>query len=274
MKTIILIILIFIITVALSVYLFISPDNDEIDSIISKEPEWTIKEKEIINRLLNVPIMLYHDIDGHGPYSVSLNTLRIHFQMLKDNNIKVIPLSELIKRLEKPEPFAEKVVVITFDDGFLSAYTKLLPLVKEFGYPVTIFIYTDNIYTSARKNMTWKRLREMEKHGIVAECHSISHADLEAISKEDTPESRKVLFKELYLSRRIIELYMGKDIKYFAFPYGRYDLNLIEMCRYCGYERVFSTDYGSNIITRNNYCLRRSHIKRDFSLDFIKQTIK
>ena len=67
---------------------------------------------------------------------------------------------------------------------------------------------------------------------------------------------------------------MDKKVKFFAFPYGRYNLRLIDMCRNSGYLRTFSTDYGSNIITRNNYCLRRGHIKKDFTLDFIKNKIK
>ena len=85
---------------------------------------------------------------------------------------------------------------------------------------------------------------------------------------------QKKLFEEIYLSKRMLELYLDKKINYFAFPFGRYNLNTIELCRNAGYDRVFSTDYGSNIITRNNYCLRRGHIKRDFSIEFIKQKVK
>jgi peptidoglycan/xylan/chitin deacetylase (PgdA/CDA1 family) len=274
MKTYLLIIVIFLLTIAASLYIFINPEENEIDSIITEETNWTEKQKEIISRLLSVPIMLYHDIDGKGSYSIDLDTLRTHFKLLKDNRVRVIPLSELVSRLNNPEPFNEKVMVITFDDGFLSAYTRLLPVVKEFGYPVTLFIYTNNIFVKAKKNITWDLLREMEKSGIEVECHSISHLDLEPISLENTAESKKKLFEEIYLSKRVVELYMGGKVKFFAFPYGRYNLNLVEMCRNSGYLKVFSTDSGSNIITRNNYCLRRGHIKRDFTIDFIRQKIK
>ena len=274
MKTYLYIIIIFFLTVALTVYFFIDPETNEIDAIITPEMNWTEKEREIISRLLSVPIMLYHNIDGKVTFSIELEVLRSHFQLLKDNNIKVIPLSELVRRLNDPEPFNEKVVVITFDDGYFSNYSKLLPLIKEFGYPITLFIYTDAIYTRAKRSMTWKRLQELEENGVVTECHSISHIDLDELSNEMTIEAKKKLFEEIYLSKRILELYLDKKINYFAFPLGRYNLNTVEMCRNAGYERVFSTDYGSNIITRNNYCLRRGHIKRDFSLQFIKQKVR
>ncbi len=274
MKYYLLIITLFILTIALTSYVLINPEGNEIDSVIAQNSDWNIKEKEIISRLLSVPILLYHDIDGKGIYSVTSETLRSHFQLLRENDVRVIPLSELTRRLSEPEQFDEKVIVISFDDGFLSMYTRLLPLINEFGYPITLFVYTDNVYSRAKKNMTWKRLRKMEESGINVECHSISHADLEELSKTGTAESKRKLFKEIYLSKRIIELYMRKKVKFFAFPYGRYDLNTVELCRFSGYNRAFSTDSGSNIITRNNYCLRRQHIKRNFSLDFFKKKIK
>lgn len=273
MKIILIIISLLLITAG-TLYLFINPENSEIGSMIAEETNWTEKDREIITRLLSVPIILYHDIDGKGDYSIDCEVLRNHFQILKDSNVKVIPLSELVDRLYNPEPFDEKVAVITFDDGYLSAYTLLLPIVKEYGYPVTLFVYTDNISSKSNTRMTWKRLKKMEESGIEIECHSISHADLEALSSKDTSGSRRILFEEIYLSKRITELYMDKKIKFFAFPYGRYNLELIGMCRNSGYLRTFSTDYYTNIITRNNFCLRRGHIKKDFSLDFIKNKIR
>lgn len=264
------IILIFIIISAISLYLLI-PETGKIENVTEKNTEWIIKEKEIKSRLLSVPILLYHDIDSKGPYSINHDMIKSQFQLLKDNNIKVIPLSELINSLLNPRPFDQKTISITFDDGFLSMYTKLLPTVKEYEYPVTIFVYTDNIYNKGVKNITWNRLRKMQKQGIEIECHSISHDDLTILSEKETISSRKKLFEEIYLSKRIIELYLHKKIRYFAFPYGRYNLDLLNMCRFSGYERVFSTDYRSHIITRDNYCLGRGHIKNNYSLEFIKK---
>ena len=61
---------------------------------------------------------------------------------------------------------------------------------------------------------------------------------------------------------------------FFAFPYGRYNLKLIDLCMLAGYRRVFSTDYGSNIITRDNYSLSRQHVKRGFTLQFIERFLR
>jgi len=235
---------------------------------------WRIKNDEPTTRFHSVPILLYHNIDGKGVFSLDTDALTSQFQMLKDGNIRVIGLADFIRALENPTPFQERTVAISFDDGFLSMYTRLLPLALEFQYPITLFVYTDNIRHRARKSLTWEQLREMEKKGISVECHTISHADLVRIEEQAADDSRKKLFDEIYLSKRVMELYLDKTVNYFAFPYGRYNLALLRLCEYAGYSRVFSTDDGSNIITRNNYCLRRRHIKRDYSRELIEKIIE
>jgi peptidoglycan/xylan/chitin deacetylase (PgdA/CDA1 family) len=235
---------------------------------------WLYKNREAANRLLSIPVLLYHNIDGKGPFSIDAATIREHFQLIRDRGIRVIPLRELIQRLEKPVPYRDKVIVITFDDGYGSMYGKLLPLVKEFGYPVTLFVYADMISLKSTKNLTWEKLRSMDRQGIDIQAHSVSHKDLVQLSKSKDPASRKSLYEELYLSKRILELYLKKNIDYYAFPFGRYDLNVIDLAANSGYRRVFSTDYGSNVITRDNYCLRRQHIKNTYSLSYIDSFIR
>lgn len=235
---------------------------------------WLHKDREIKSRLLAIPILLYHNIDGKGPFSIDAAVLREHFQLIRERGIRVIPLRDLVRRLEHPAPYRDRVIVITFDDGYGSMYTKLLPLVREFGYPVTLFVYTDNISIRSSKNMTWDRARIMDRQGIDIQAHSISHPDLTDIARNNDAASRKRLYEELYLAKRIIELRMNKKIDFYAFPYGRYNLNLVDMAHKAGYRRVFSTDYGSNIISRDNFCLRRQHIKNSYSLDYIDALIR
>jgi peptidoglycan/xylan/chitin deacetylase (PgdA/CDA1 family) len=270
MKNIYILIISLLLSLSFALFLYL----DEYSVFSSGRMAWLHKDKEIKSRLLAIPILLYHNIDGKGPFSIDAKTLREHFQLIRDRGIRVIPLHELIQRLEHPVPYRDKVIVITFDDGYGSLYTKLLPLAREFGYPVTLFVYSDNISLKSTKNLTWDRIRYMDRMGIDIQAHSISHADLTQLSKKNDPASRKRLFEEIYLSKRILELYIGKKVDFYAFPYGRYDLNTIDLTQKSGYRRVFSTDYGSNIITRDNFCLRRQHIKSSYSLNYIDNLIR
>jgi peptidoglycan/xylan/chitin deacetylase (PgdA/CDA1 family) len=236
--------------------------------------KWTVKQKETFSRLLKVPIIFYHDIGGKGSYAVSEKSIRSQFEWLRDNNVRVVPLEDLLSRLENPRPYDGKVVVITFDDGYKSMYTKLLPLVREFRYPVTLFVYTDFISETGSKSLTWNNLREMQKSGIDIQSHTLSHADLGKLSSTDSEAAREKLFREMYLSRKKIEQKLGKKVDLLAFPFGYYDNKTIQMAEYAGYRRVLSTDDGLNPVSYNNYCLRRHHIKRDYTLDTLARIIE
>jgi peptidoglycan/xylan/chitin deacetylase (PgdA/CDA1 family) len=243
---------------------------DSSDFRIFSNPAWSYKENEIRSRLLEIPILLYHNIDGRGVYSVSLEKLRSHFQLFREKGVKVLRLTELVNRLENPRPFNSRGVVITFDDGFISMYSKLLPLAREFNYPVTLFVYTDFISSRGKKTMTWKLLREMDRDLVDIQVHSKSHADLTEIIESSSSDRYQRLYEEIYLCKRVTELYLDKKVRFYAFPYGRYNLSLVELSRNAGYHRVFSTDFGPNIVTRNNFCLKRHHILNTYTLEYIE----
>lgn len=246
---------------------------DSSDFRLFSSPAWSYKENEIKSRLLEIPILLYHNIDGRGVYSVSLEKLRSHFQLFREKGVRVIKLTELVNRLENPRPFNSRGVVITFDDGYYSMYNKLLPLAREFNYPVTLFIYTDFINDRGGNAMTWNHLKEMDSGIIDIQVHSKSHADLTEIINSNNNRREQRLYEEMYLCKKITELYLDKNVRFFAFPYGRYNLNLVELSQNAGYDRVFSTDFGSNIVTRNNFCLKRHHIKNTYTLEYMERLI-
>lgn len=240
----------------------------------SGDVSWKVREREIVGRLLASPVLLYHNIDGAGVFSVTLETLRAHFGLFRDRGVEVISLDDYFGRLENPAPFSRPVMMLTFDDSYRAMFTKLLPAVREFGYPATLFVYTGGITESDPGSLTWGNLRELDRGGVRIECHSMSHPDLVRIDNKNTEDSRRALFEEMYLSRRVLELYLGRPVKYFAFPFGSYSLSVIELCRFAGYERVFTTDQGPNIVTRNNYCLRRQHVLRTYPIGRIEGFIR
>ncbi|TAL33963.1 MAG: polysaccharide deacetylase family protein [Spirochaetes bacterium] len=237
-------------------------------------PSWRAKGSEDRSRNNSVPVLLYHNIDGAGGYSLDYEKLRAQFELLRTMGVHLVRLDTLVEHVALGKALPRKTVAISFDDDFFSFYEKLLPLAREFGYPVTLFVYTSQIFNRGDRNLTWKRLLEMERAGISIQCHSATHPDLVRLLEKNTPESRQKLFEEIYLAKRKMELYLGKEIRYFAFPYGRFTTTLAELCREAGFERTFSTEDGTNIMTRNNFCLRRRHIKKDDSEETVRAIVE
>lgn len=116
------------------------------------------------NRLL---ILAYHGIsleDEHlwnSSLFVPPDFLRQRFELIKQHNCTVLPLSEAIERVYN-KSLPKKAVAITFDDGNYDFYKKALPIIKEFNFPTTLYLttfYSQNnkpVFTVAANYLLWK----------------------------------------------------------------------------------------------------------------------
>jgi peptidoglycan/xylan/chitin deacetylase (PgdA/CDA1 family) len=87
--------------------------------------------------------MLHGIAPGPNDYgALPAGTLREFFVYLRNNNYKVLSLSEYVRAIiDKRETY--KTVVFTVDDGYRDFYLHAFDIFKEFGYPATIFVTSD-----------------------------------------------------------------------------------------------------------------------------------
>ena len=102
-------------------------------------------------------------------------------QKLQDAKIPVIGMQDFLawKRGEKTIP--SRAAIITIDDGYKSGYEVAWPILKKFGYPLTLFIYTEGVKGGkfgGGEAMSWEQLAEMRDAGVDIEAHSATHQDL------------------------------------------------------------------------------------------------
>jgi peptidoglycan/xylan/chitin deacetylase (PgdA/CDA1 family) len=176
-------------------------------------------------------------------------------QELKDHGITVINMQDLLawKRGEKSIP--PRCAVLTLDDGWKSQYEVAWPILKKFGYPLTLFIYTEGVrggHFGGGEAMTWEMLSEMRDAGVDIEAHSATHQDLrkpyDKVAKKrlSPPEYEQWLQNEIVGSKQLLEQKLGIKVNCFAVPYGFYNEHIKEVCRNAGYEAIF-TVYGQPI---------------------------
>ena len=73
--------------------------GDTITPVGEESIRWRIKAAEPKTRDAALPILLYHNIDGKGIFSVDSDALRSHFEMLRSDQISVIRLGDFVKKL-------------------------------------------------------------------------------------------------------------------------------------------------------------------------------
>jgi peptidoglycan/xylan/chitin deacetylase (PgdA/CDA1 family) len=173
-------------------------------------------------------------------------------QELKDRGISVISMQDFLawRRSEKNIP--PHSAVLTFDDGWKSQYEVAWAILKKFGYPVTLFIYTEGVrggHFGGGEAMTWEMLSEMRDAGADIEAHSATHQDLrkpyDKVAKKrlSPPEYDQWLQNEIVGSKQLLEQRLGIKVNCFAVPYGFYNEKIKETCKNAGYEAIF-TVYG------------------------------
>lgn len=103
-------------------------------------------------------------------------------------------------------------VMITFDDGFKSIITIVLPIMKKYNIPFTIFITVN--YIGEEGYLTWDDLSLLSQEPLCTiGSHSVSHA----IFREMNDDSAA---KEFFLSKETLEKNLNIQVDDFAFPFG------------------------------------------------------
>ena len=151
---------------------------------------------------IRVPILTYHNFDPTIPGSMTMSTAKFEAQLkwLKENGYTVIPLKELVSYLEgKRSSLPAKSVVITANDGRKSVYTYMLPLVRKYNVPVTLFIYPTAI-SNASYALTWGQLKELQKTGqFDIQGHTYWHPDFKQEKKNLSPKDyQKLVHVQLF----------------------------------------------------------------------------
>ena len=199
-------------------------------------------------------IMMYHLISDQLPNKkksglrVSTQMFEEHLKYFSSNNWKFIKMSELGKYENE-----DKVVAITFDDGYLNNYTEAFPLLKKYNACATLYLVIDRHQNdwSVKKNPRHntgilakeKKLKdeniiEMLESGVFElGGHTITHPYLLSLSTEEK-EAEMIGCKDL------LESTFNTKVSSFAYPFGIYDDEDLNIIKNSNYNSAVTTDEG------------------------------
>lgn len=195
---------------------------------------------------VGAPILLYHRFGPAVADSMTVTTrvFRSHLEYLRDNGFTVIPLRQLVNYYlgKGPRPLPGSVVIVA-DDAHRSVYTEMLPLVKEYKIPVTLFVYPSAI-SNASYAMTWDQVREVRKTGFFdIQGHTFWHPNFKKEKKRlSTVEYEKFVDMQLRKSKERLNKELNVMVDMLAWPFGIYDDDLIRKAADAGYIAAFTIE--------------------------------
>ena len=222
-----------------------------------------------------VPVLSYHkfSLTESDRMTVRKDTFEEQMKFLKDNGYRVITLDQLLDFLDFKGQIPPKSVVITIDDGWRSTYDIAYPILRQYGYPATLFVYTDLI-TGSRKTLSWNMVKELSENGIDIEQHTKTHRDLSRMNeKESFKEYLDDLEKEFTQSARLFKRKLNKEVRYVAYPYGETNRLVIALLKKLGYRAAFTVKRGGSPFFQYDYTIHRSMIYGDFDMGEFEESL-
>ena len=207
-------------------------------------------------RQARLPILMYHSISEGAERSVSPyyrtctppEVFAEQMALLRSAGYAAVGLKTGLERFQRPGKPSERLVVITFDDGFRDFYSAAFPILRRHGFSATMYLPTDYIGNERRRFqgrecLTWNETRELRRAGIEFGSHTVTHPELYRL---DFGRIRV----ELEESKAVLENEQGEAIGSFAYPYafpsadGSFVKRFVEALKRSGYEGCVTTRIG------------------------------
>ena len=195
-----------------------------------------------------VTVLIYHRFgeDKYPTTNISVERFREQMEFLKSNDYTVIPLGQLVQFLGQGTKLPERAVVISIDDGYKSVYENAWPVLKEYDYPFTVFLYAKATENKHWNYLSWSQVKEMKDAGVEFQNHGFAHKHM-AFKPEgmDMEEYKSWIRADLAVSTRILSEELEERPRFFAVPYGEYSETVLDEVRLFGYEAILLQDPGS-----------------------------
>jgi peptidoglycan/xylan/chitin deacetylase (PgdA/CDA1 family) len=186
-----------------------------------------------------VPVLCYHQIRDWKPtdskvskdYIMPPADLKAELKMLADSGYHTILPDQLYAYLTKGEALPSKPIMLTFDDTDEDQYVVAWPEMKKYGFKGVFFVMTVSL-NKVPHYMTKEQVKELSDAGNVIGSHTWDHHNVRKYQGNDWVIQIDKPTKEL-------EAITGKQIRYFAYPFGLWNHEALPELRKRGFIAAF-----------------------------------
>jgi peptidoglycan/xylan/chitin deacetylase (PgdA/CDA1 family) len=205
----------------------------------SAMPVGKVPAPSVILGRKEVPILCYHQIRDWKPtdskvskdYIMPPADLKAELKMLADSGYHSILPDQLYAYLTKGEALPSKPIMLTFDDTDEDQYIVAWPEMKKYGFRGIFFVMTVSL-NRLPHYMTKQQVKELSDAGNVIGSHTWDHHSVKKYQGNDWVIQIDKPTKEL-------EAITGKQIRYFAYPFGLWNRQALPELRKRGFIAAF-----------------------------------
>ncbi|MEP7329352.1 MAG: polysaccharide deacetylase family protein [Betaproteobacteria bacterium] len=223
------------------------------------------------NGYQTVSVLCYHRFGAKGSrLNVTAAAFEAQMDFLARNGYHVVSLNQLAGFLEGREPLPPKTVVITIDDGYKSTFEVAWPILRKFGFPATVYLYTD--FVGAGDALSWAQMKDMSASGLIEiQPHSKTHANLTLrLPGETEARYRDRIRREVEAPISTLRDRVATTSFSYAYPYGDVNDYVTELLakQKVGYGVTVTS--GGNAFYAYPFMLRRTMIFGNEDIDAFK----
>lgn len=232
--------------------------NTPSSDVLPKNLSDNVEPNKSLTLDYQVPILEYHYIrdpsllaatDQEGK-NLSVGPLDFSSQLkwLQDNDYETIKVSDLADpkktAIAKVLSTQKKPIALTFDDGYLDAYSAAFPLLEKYDFVGTFYIIRG--FVGRPLYMNQSQINILTASGMEIGSHTISHPDLSKINES-------VARHQIFESR--------DGALTFCYPSGKYNDTTLQLVQEAGYTTAVTEISGIANQNSNLYTLPRVRVR-------------
>lgn len=218
-----------------------------------------------------LPVVMYHHITEKpsraGKYVVTVDELKSDLETIEKSGYVTVTIRDLAAYVNGEKDLPEKIVLLTFDDGFESVREFAWPLLSEKHMSAAAFAVgsiTEVYSRNGDRNvnyayLNWDDLRELdgsdefEVHSHTYDMHGLgTDGKRKGLSRkrgESLSDYEKALKEDLMRMQELLKNCSSVESLAVAYPYGSYSKETSEIVRSLGFKASFVCEERINIIT-------------------------
>lgn len=230
----------------------------------------------------HVLALAYHDIEDSHPdqayVSVRTDHLIDQLAWLRENDYQPVSIDQILDASNGNSILPEKAVLLTFDDGYSSFYTRVFPILQAYQWPAVLAPVGKWLDTPEDQDveyggqpadrssfLTWQQVKEVSDSGLVEiashtydlhkgilanpqgnELPAAAARIYDPVTKtyEDDDAFHKRLERDVYTITARLREVTGKQPRVWVWPYGRVDGTALQIALDTGYSAVMKLENG------------------------------